>query len=98
MAKSQCPQDPDKAPGMGMMVQPGAGACHSQQFYMSKGDELCTKDPTDQGELIKDKQICLQRRWIPFSGWDARAGARLRGGTTKASRCSPCPSLSGQRD
>lgn len=87
---NQCPQDPDEALGMGMMVQPVVGARHPQQFYASEGGELCTEDLTHWGEVIKDKKVCLRRRWAPFHGWEVRAGARLRGGTAKASHC-PCP-------
>ena len=47
---NQCPQDPDEALGMGMMVQPVVGARHPQQFYTSKGGELCTEDLTDWGD------------------------------------------------
>lgn len=76
---NQCPQDPDEALGMGMMVQPVVGARHPQQFYASEGGELCTEDLTHWGGHKGQKSVPVETVGaLPWMGSQGRSKAQRR--------------------
>lgn len=85
---------PSGAPGVWVIVGSGVRAHLPQWFYTSKGSKLCTKNLTERGKFIKNKQICLWRKvdFLQLIGNQAM-GERLWGRIIKVLYCFLCPSF-----